>query len=180
MPRTLVTIIAVAAVVAAVVLAVGWAVRMPTDDHVRARFSSHQDAFVQLRDLMLGDRSSAVQLEPDGPRAHVAGGEWVRLNNAAAADLSKVGWDAGRAERYLRLMRGAGVKRVDKGWSTPDRTVAFTVYSAGTVAESMTKQIVWSPSHPSPLAEADDQPLPDNSEVYRPISENWYVRTAHD
>lgn len=157
-----------------------WSGRMPGDDDVRGHFALHRKTLTQLRDLMVADRSTAVQLYPDGPKAHVVRGDWLYLLTASADDLRRIDWDAARAEKYIALMRASGVSRIDRGWSTPSNSVAFVLYSSGNVVESMTKQIVWSPAPPSPIAERDDQQLPDNSESYRPIEGEWYVRTVHD
>src|SRR4051812_6081147 len=97
MSRTKLAFYVCIGILAATMVVLGlWRKGMPTDAEARSQFKWHRDEFVQLRDMMVADCSMGVQLEPDGPKAIAEGGKWISLNNPSAADLQRIGWDAGR------------------------------------------------------------------------------------
>jgi hypothetical protein len=144
----------------------------PRDQDVRALFAARRPDFEKVRDMILADSISAVQLSPDGPKAFSHGSGWFGLS----------GRPSPRHEEYMRILRRLGVSRVDRGWHRPDGDVAFTVYRFGNVADSYTKSIVFSQNTPTPLRSDTDTPEfnRDNTVVYSQIDEGWYIEKERD
>lgn len=154
----------------------------PQDQEVRELFMDHRSDYEKIREMIISDSISAIQLSPDGPKAHIRQGTWVGLSNPRQSDLDKLGLNRPRVEEYLRLLGGMGVSRVDRGWGRPDGDVAFTVYSFGNVADSYTKRIVYSQTPPAPLRTNTNSPefSRDNSVVYSAIGDGWYIEKERD
>jgi hypothetical protein len=180
--------VALAALVAGVVLRGAWllwlevALNPPRDRGVRALFTAHRADFETVREMILADSISAIQLSPDGPKAHLRQGIWVGLSNLRRTDLGQLGLTRPRIEEYLRRLRGMQVSRVDRGWGRPEGDVAFTVYAFGNVADSYTKRIVYSKMPPTPVRFDTDTPefRRDNSIVYSEIGNGWYIEKERD
>ena len=158
------------------------ALNPPQDREVRALFMAHRADFDTVRGMILADSISAIQLSPNGPKAHLRQGVWVGLSNPRRTDLDPLGLTRPRIEEYLRLLRGMEVSRVDRGWGRPEGDVAFTVYTFGNVADSYTKRIVYSKTPPTPLRLDTDTPefRPDNSIVSSEIGNGWYIEKERD
>jgi hypothetical protein len=154
----------------------------PKDREVRDLFIAHRADFEKVREMTDADSISAIQLSPDGPKAHIRQGDWVGLSNPRQADLARLGLSWPRIEEYLRLLAGLGVSRVDRGWGRPAGDVAFTIYSFGNVAGSYTKSIVYSKTLPNPIRPDTDIPefRRDGSVVYSEIGDEWYIEKVRD
>ena len=77
----------------------------PQDREVRDLFIAHRADFEKVREMADADPIPAVQLSPDGPKAHSRRGGWVGLSNPRQADLARLGLSRPRIEEYLRCMR---------------------------------------------------------------------------
>jgi len=149
----------------------------PSDDDLRKLLRAHHTELEQLRRLIGGE----LRLKIVGDDR--VGDCWLGVDRtwgrpvAGGLDergmLGKVGLADERYAAYRKLLGAVGAHRVELD---ADGRVRISLYCAGIVSSGVTKDLVWSPSIPSPLVSDTDRGRPSNYTVnYAALGDFWYV-----
>lgn len=178
------------ALVAAVGLGVRWAWRAldplaggddaapaPTDDELRELVRAHAAALDELRAMITAEpKLGIIGDDRVGECWRGRDGAWG-CPDAKGLDerglLAHVGLARERWARYRELLSSVGGHRVER---LSGGRVQVTIWGAGIVTSGATKDLVWSPSPPSPLVADTDRERPTRYTVnYAAAPGGWYI-----
>ena len=143
---------------------------VPSDQEVRAVFSSNREVFEQLKAMIHEDRLDAVRLVDSSVAVNDV--SWHLIDDRSSRISKK------RADVYLSLLKKINASRIDKGWNRMHDRVAIYLYIPGGVHNSTTKTVLFSNTQPKPLLDSTDGM--GGKIGYCHLADHWYIEFLRD
>ena len=155
---------------------------MPTDEQVRQLWSTRRADFEALRSMIGADRNLTVVGEDhvDGcarEAKHLSWGCPGAPGLELVAMLQAVRLAPDRYALYRKHLAAIGGDRAARR----DSGVTVGLYRAGIGTSSVGKNVVWTPTTPTPLVADTDRDRPNSRTVnYAALSDGWYIEHSSE